>query len=150
MGDNVGDIAGMGADLFGSFAESTCAALVVSSVSALGAQHSWVGMCYPLLITGSGKRAAQGRRVRRAAATARAHPVPLPCPRPRAGIVVCVLTTLIATDLKPVRVVSEIESTLKVQLVVSTLAMTPVSAGAGGGGCSVGRAAGRAAPRDSV
>lgn len=31
VGDNVGDIAGMGADLFGSFAESTCAALVVSS-----------------------------------------------------------------------------------------------------------------------
>jgi inorganic pyrophosphatase len=27
----VGDIAGMGADLFGSFAESTCAALVVSA-----------------------------------------------------------------------------------------------------------------------
>ena len=29
VGDNVGDIAGMGADLFGSFAESTCAALVM-------------------------------------------------------------------------------------------------------------------------
>lgn len=54
VGDNVGDIAGMGADLFGSFAEATCAALVVSSVSALGANHSWVGMCFPLLITSSG------------------------------------------------------------------------------------------------
>merc|ERR1719203_1834450 len=31
VGDNVGDIAGMGADLFGSFAESTCAALVLAS-----------------------------------------------------------------------------------------------------------------------
>merc|ERR1719199_1937650 len=31
VGDNVGDIAGMGADLFGSFAESTCAALVLSA-----------------------------------------------------------------------------------------------------------------------
>merc|ERR1719236_158967 len=30
VGDNVGDIAGMGADLFGSFAESTCAALVIA------------------------------------------------------------------------------------------------------------------------
>ena len=39
VGDNVGDIAGMGADLFGSFAESTCAALVISSVSSLGADH---------------------------------------------------------------------------------------------------------------
>merc|ERR1740138_272378 len=29
VGDNVGDIAGMGADLFGSFAESTVAALVL-------------------------------------------------------------------------------------------------------------------------
>lgn len=28
-GDNVGDIAGMGADLFGSFAEATCAAFVL-------------------------------------------------------------------------------------------------------------------------
>jgi len=31
VGDNVGDIAGMGSDLFGSLAESTCAALVVRS-----------------------------------------------------------------------------------------------------------------------
>ena len=29
VGDNVGDIAGMGSDLFGSFAESTCACLVI-------------------------------------------------------------------------------------------------------------------------
>lgn len=28
-GDNVGDVAGMGADLFGSFAESSCACLVI-------------------------------------------------------------------------------------------------------------------------
>jgi Na+/H+-translocating membrane pyrophosphatase len=33
VGDNVGDIAGMGSDLFGSFAEATCAALVVCSAS---------------------------------------------------------------------------------------------------------------------
>jgi hypothetical protein len=31
----------MGSDLFGSFAESTCAALVVSSVSSLGTEHLW-------------------------------------------------------------------------------------------------------------
>ena len=42
VGDNVGDIAGMGSDLFGSLAESTCAALVVSSVSSLGEHHNWV------------------------------------------------------------------------------------------------------------
>ena len=50
MGDNVGDIAGMGADLFGSFAESTCAALVVSAVGSLGVEHDLAGMLFPLLI----------------------------------------------------------------------------------------------------
>merc|ERR1711885_48575 len=30
VGDNVGDIAGMGADLFGSFAESSCVCLVIA------------------------------------------------------------------------------------------------------------------------
>merc|ERR1719191_1492215 len=33
VGDNVGDIAGMGADLFGSFAESSCAAMVLAAAS---------------------------------------------------------------------------------------------------------------------
>jgi len=33
VGDNVGDIAGMGADLFGSFAESACAAMVIAAQS---------------------------------------------------------------------------------------------------------------------
>src|ERR1051325_1107854 len=38
VGDNVGDIAGMGADLFGSCAEATCAALVIgASATALAA-----------------------------------------------------------------------------------------------------------------
>eukprot|EP00983_Pelagomonas_calceolata_P080406 1155134-Pelagomonas_calceolata.AAC.1 len=43
VGDNVGDIAGMGSDLFGSFAESTCAALVISAVSSLGVDHDFAG-----------------------------------------------------------------------------------------------------------
>ena len=34
VGDNVGDVAGMVSDLFGSFADATCAALVVASQSA--------------------------------------------------------------------------------------------------------------------
>lgn len=96
VGDNVGDIAGMGADLFGSFAEATCAALVISSVSTLGTEHVYVAMCYPLLISA-------------------------------VGILVCLLTTLIATDLKPARGIHEIESTLKMQLVISTVLATPVS-----------------------
>lgn len=100
VGDNVGDIAGMGADLFGSFAESTCAALVVAGVSELGANHNWPAMMFPLMVSAS-------------------------------GIIVCMLTTLIATDLKPARHISEIEHTLKMQLIISTVLMTPVS-------CSVG------------
>ncbi len=95
VGDNVGDIAGMGADLFGSFAEATCAALVISSVSSLGQEHFYSSMSYPLLISG-------------------------------AGIVICLLTTFIATDLRPARMVSEIENTLKYQLIISTLLATPV------------------------
>ena len=96
VGDNVGDIAGMGADLFGSFAEATCAALVISSVSTLGTEHVYVAMMYPLLISA-------------------------------VGLLVCLLTTLVATDLKPARGINEIESTLKLQLIVSTLLATPVS-----------------------
>jgi H+-translocating diphosphatase len=43
------------------------------------------------------------------------------------GILVCMLTTLVATDLKPARVIAEIEATLKNQLIISTIAMTPVA-----------------------
>jgi inorganic pyrophosphatase len=41
------------------------------------------------------------------------------------GILTCILTTFIATDLKPARMVSEIENTLKTQLIVSTILVTP-------------------------
>ncbi len=52
VGDNVGDIAGMGADLFGSFAESTCACLVISATSSeLVGSGAWH---YPLLISAAG------------------------------------------------------------------------------------------------
>merc|ERR1719355_220370 len=53
VGDNVGDIAGMGADLFGSFAESTCAALVLSASSPALAS-SWTSVMYPMLISSIG------------------------------------------------------------------------------------------------
>jgi len=52
VGDNVGDIAGMGADLFGSFAESTCAALVLAAASPLKAE--WASLMYPVLISSLG------------------------------------------------------------------------------------------------
>lgn len=51
IGDNVGDIAGMGSDLFGSFGEATCAALVVS---AYGTQLDFGGFLFPILVSGFG------------------------------------------------------------------------------------------------
>ncbi|MCO5593840.1 hypothetical protein L7F22_047858 [Adiantum nelumboides] len=55
VGDNVGDIAGLGSDLFGSFAKSSCAALVVASISSFGTTHGFTAMCFPLLISSMGK-----------------------------------------------------------------------------------------------
>eukprot|EP00954_Amorphochlora_amoebiformis_P011336 887594-Amorphochlora_amoeboformis.AAC.2 len=53
VGDNVGDIAGMGADLFGSFAEATCAALVLCAQSPDLAPH-FTSMGFPILIAVGG------------------------------------------------------------------------------------------------
>ena len=52
VGDNVGDIAGMGSDLFGSFAESSCACLVLSASSK--ELIAGAGFYYPLLISSFG------------------------------------------------------------------------------------------------
>lgn len=52
VGDNVGDIAGMGADLFGSFAESTCAAFVIAASGTM--KNNFSGMMFPLLISSTG------------------------------------------------------------------------------------------------
>ncbi|AQL01639.1 vacuolar proton pump homolog1 [Zea mays] len=93
VGDNVGDIAGMGSDLFGSYAESSCAALVVASISSFGIDHDFTGMCYPLLVSS-------------------------------VGIIVCLITTLFATDFFEVKAVKEIEPALKKQLIISTVLMT--------------------------
>jgi len=54
VGDIIGDIAGMGTDIFGSYAESSCAALVVASISSFGNDHDFTAMCYPLLISSMG------------------------------------------------------------------------------------------------
>merc|ERR1719375_538448 len=54
VGDNVGDIAGMGADLFGSFAESSCAALVLAASSPDLRAEGWCAMMYPILISATG------------------------------------------------------------------------------------------------
>ncbi|KAF2318121.1 hypothetical protein GH714_041472 [Hevea brasiliensis] len=93
VGDNVGDIAGMGSDLFGSYAESSCAALVVASISSFGINHELTSMLYPLIISS-------------------------------VGILVCLLTTLFATDFFEIKAVREIEPALKKQLIISTVLMT--------------------------
>lgn len=54
VGDNVGDIAGMGADLFGSFAESTCAVLVIASQNQGLIDAGWAAICFPLIIAACG------------------------------------------------------------------------------------------------
>merc|ERR1719386_608084 len=54
VGDNVGDIAGMGADLFGSFAEATCAAMVLAASSPDLVKRGWCAMMYPMLISSVG------------------------------------------------------------------------------------------------
>jgi len=51
VGDNVGDIAGMGSDLFGSLAEATCAGLVVSAISPELMNSTDGAMYFPLTIT---------------------------------------------------------------------------------------------------
>ena len=42
----------MGSDLFGSFAEATCAALLLGNE--LGISASWDAMCFPIIVTASG------------------------------------------------------------------------------------------------
>ncbi|MEK7855257.1 MAG: sodium/proton-translocating pyrophosphatase, partial [Acidobacteriota bacterium] len=53
VGDNVGDIAGMGADLFGSVAEASCAALLIGA-SAVAIAGSPSALFYPILISAVG------------------------------------------------------------------------------------------------
>jgi inorganic pyrophosphatase len=100
VGDNVGDIAGMGADLFGSFAESTCAALVLVA-AAPGLKAGVIdndlhqrAIMYPVLISSL-------------------------------GVVVGWLTLLLA-KLQPVKEPHQVEKALKGILVISTVLMAPV------------------------
>ena len=103
VGDNVGDIAGMGADLFGSFAEASCAALVIASqtgtIKTAGGTYAsdiwdhWGYVSFPLIISCT-------------------------------GIVVCFVTSFLATHVWPAQDLRDIEPTLKKQLLVSTILMT--------------------------
>jgi H+-translocating diphosphatase len=94
VGDNVGDVAGMGSDLFGSFAESTCASMVLASQSDLFT--SWASTVFPITITA-------------------------------AGIVGSVFTSWFATSCCLVRRNGDVEKSLKRQLIISTVVMTPAT-----------------------
>jgi inorganic pyrophosphatase len=103
VGDNVGDVAGMGSDLFGSFAEGTCAALVVASQSFSLVPDS-DGNLVPTMFTWP--------------------QLLFPLVISAIGIVVSIVTFFVATDISPVRKESDVETVLKVQLLVSTVLMT--------------------------
>lgn len=106
VGDNVGDVAGMSADLFGSFAESTCAALVISS------DTLWGGNLNP------GEELACYQYL-----SILLYPLVLIA----VGIIVCILISTLSTHIMKVDTNGKIESTLKVQLIGSTVVLLGVT-----------------------
>ena len=94
----------MSADLFGSFAESTCAALVISADTLLGGSVPTDNACdrhlsillYPLVLIA-------------------------------VGIVVCLLVSILAIYVMKVDTNNKIESTLKVQLIGSTVLLLGIT-----------------------
>jgi H+-translocating diphosphatase len=54
VGDNVGDVAGMGSDLFGSFGEAACAAMLIGSACVAIQQAGWSALVFPLYISAVG------------------------------------------------------------------------------------------------
>ncbi|CAJ1367954.1 unnamed protein product, partial [Effrenium voratum] len=100
VGDNVGDIAGMGADLFGSFAESTCAALVIAAAAVEGSKDTLFEAGWNAML----------------------FPVSISA----AGVVICILCGIYATNIRPVKEEKDIEWVLKLQLVLTAIIMLPV------------------------
>lgn len=86
----------MGADLFGSFAESSCAALIIGcgSISSLDGVYELSSILYVLLV-------------------------------PAVGIAVCVAVSRLITDGDEITQPKEVERDLKKQLVYSTLLLLP-------------------------
>lgn len=87
-------------DLFGSFAESTCAALVLGALSPLSelttGPSRWETILFPLMIS-------------------------------VVGLIVSLVTLVLLSHLSPVKSIEEIEPSLKRQLIVSTALMTPAA-----------------------
>lgn len=95
----MGDVAGMSADLFGSFAESTCAALVISSTALIGngvgCHYEIANLMYPLTLIGL-------------------------------GIFLCIFVSSLSTHCMSVETQDKVESTLKKQLIISTILLIGV------------------------
>ncbi len=91
----------MSADLFGSFAEATCASLVISSTTLHGVGaaepcHYYIAnLMYPLVIIAM-------------------------------GIFLCILVSILATHVMRVETLDKIERTLKIQLILSTILLLGV------------------------
>jgi len=100
VGDNVGDVAGMGADLFGSFGEASCAALVIiaSSCHFGGGDISVPNASWAQLM--------------------------FPLMISALGIIVCLVCSFVATNISPVRKEEDVETVLKVQILITTVFMT--------------------------
>jgi Na+/H+-translocating membrane pyrophosphatase len=84
----------MGADLFGSFAESTCAALVIAAQTDDIRNAGWGAVCFPIAVSA-------------------------------VGVLVCLVTSFIATHIHPVKTENKIELALRLQIIVSTILMVP-------------------------
>jgi len=92
----------MGSDLFGSFAEATCAALVIGASSLNETnfdllsldEDPWSALLFPVAVSA-------------------------------VGVFVCLLCSFIATDILPVKKESDVENALKTQLISTTLVMLP-------------------------
>ena len=93
VGDNVGDVAGMGSDLFGSFGEASCAALLVGASSPTIIAAGWNALMFPLFVSAT-------------------------------GIVVCLLVSFVATNIWTVKKEEDVETVLKVQLLLTSIGMT--------------------------
>jgi len=109
VGDNVGDIAGMGADLFGSFAESTCAAFLLLANACNPYGHS-----YSQNVTYSDMMSGQ---------------LMFPLLISSVGVVAGLVSILITRIAFPVKTLPQIEKTLKILLLISTVIMTPIVIG---------------------
>ena len=144
VGDNVGDVAGMGSDLFGSLAEASCAAMLLgSSIEAIEVT-GWAALMYPLYISSIG-----GIYV---AYMFYAYPLCGIYHMPYIGKMVlhvyhevtdssdlhfheiissilaltCMVMHFVATDVMPVRKEEDIETVLKIQLLGTALIVTGV------------------------